>query len=108
MERIDPDVLRVRYVELGTDWADKDAAANLLEESKKSVLAELLLNSDGKSVAEREAIALASQGYRQHVTKMVEARRVANRARVNLDAARAWFDLARTVEATNRAEMGLK
>lgn len=108
MNDIDPNVLRTRYVELGEDWADKDAAASMLEESKKSVLSELTLSADGKSMAEREAIALASQGYKEHVRKMVEARRVANRAKVNYDAAKTWVDLARTLESSRRAEMTLR
>jgi membrane-bound lytic murein transglycosylase MltF len=108
MPQIDPHTLHQRLVDLGEDWADKDAAANLLEETRKSVLAEISRQADGKSMSEREAIALATDAYREHLAEMVEARRIANRAKVNYDAARAWIDITRTVEATKRQEMGMR
>lgn len=103
--QIDPHTLHQRLVDLGEDWADKDAAASLLEETRKSILAELARQAEGKSVAERETNALATEAYQEHLAEMVEARRVANRAKVNYDAARAWIDITRTVEATKRQEM---
>lgn len=105
-----PDVLRQRLVDLGEDWADKDSAANLMEETRKTVLAELSAKSrpNCKSHAEAENAALADAAYAEHIRGMVEARRVANRAKVNYDAARVWVEMARTAEATRRHEMGLR
>jgi hypothetical protein len=105
MASIDPHTLHQKLVDLGEDWADKDAAANLLEETRKSILAELCRQSEGKSMSERETNALSMDAYREHLAEMVEARRIANRAKVNYDAARAWIDITRTVEATKRQEM---
>jgi hypothetical protein len=106
--QIDPHTLHQKLVDLGEEWSDRDAAASLLEESRKSVLAELTTLAAGKSMAEREANALAADTYREHIKAMVEARRIANRAKVNYDAARAWIDITRTVEATKRQEMGMR
>ena len=104
----DPTELWKKLVELGEAWADADAAASLLEETRRSVLAEIALHSDGKSVAERETVALSMPAYRDHVRAMVEARRIANKARVNYRAAETWCDMARTAEATKRMEMGMR
>ena len=53
MSRLDPDKLRARIVALGEEWADRDAAAAHLEESRKSLLAALMLTAAGKSQADR-------------------------------------------------------
>lgn len=103
----DPNRLHSRLVELGEAWADADAAASLLEEQKKTVLAQLMSMSQANSSAAKETEALATPLFREHVEKMVEARRVANRMLVNYKSAQVWVDLARSVEATRRAEMRL-
>lgn len=102
--RLDPNEIAERMRLAGEEWADLDAAANMLEESRKSVLAELTNQSEG-SMAARESEALANPAYRLHITNMVTARKDANRARVKYDTARAWVELVRTSEATKRAEM---
>ena len=89
----------------GEEWSDLDAAANMLEETRKSVLAELVNQSKGGSIAAKESEALADPAYKLHITNMVNARKEANRARVKYDTARAWVELVRTSEATKRAEM---
>lgn len=93
-------------VKAGDDHADKDAAATLLEETKGTVLAELIVRQDQSlSVAAREYIAKADAVYRLHVVNMVEARRVANRAKVRFDGAKLLGDLRRSEESSRRAAM---
>lgn len=104
---MDSDQIHDRLVAAGEDWADKDAAASLLEETKKSVLAELMNKAEG-SMAARESSALASTTYKLHVVDMVTARKESNRAKVKYDSAKAWCELVRTQEATRRAEMGMR
>lgn len=104
----DPDRFYSSVIEAGNDWADKNAAADLLEESKKSVLAELSTQAAGGSNAAKEAAALADASYRLHVTNMVAARREANRARVKYDAMKMLAELRRSQESTRRAEMALR
>jgi hypothetical protein len=94
---------------LGEDWADKLRAAQLLEETKTSVRAEIALRIRGTSNRmtrrDSEDAALLSEDYKQHVHAMVDAKHAANLARVRLEAARSQFDAMRTAEVSRRAEM---
>ena len=95
-------------VKAGNEWADRDAAANALEESKKCVLAQIALSSSGQSVSAQEREALASDSFHEHLDKMVEARKLANRARVRYDAIRTLAELRRSEESTRRSEMAMR
>lgn len=108
MTEFDPDRIRERLVEVGEDWADKDAAASLLEETKKTVLAELRLKAEGSTGAAKEMNALADPVYRHHVTSMVAARREANKAKIRWETGKTWAELRRSQESTKRAEMGMR
>lgn len=94
-------------VKKGEEYADRDAAATLLEEAKGSVLGQMVeaFVKAGKSATAAEHMAKGGVMYRQHIAKMVEARRVALRARVNYEAMQTYIDLYRTKQATQRAEM---
>ena len=95
----------------GHEWADKHAAAEVLEQTIKSILAEIAQDyrQSGKtSMTEAESLARADKRYRQHVAEMVAARREANKARVNFDVYRSFIEMARTKEATQRAEMSMR
>ncbi len=98
-----------RLVELGEDWADKHAAARLLEETRKSVLAECTarIMAKGVSATAAEKSAPAEDDYRAHVAAMVDALKAANIARVRYDSARVHIDMWRTQTATTRTEMNL-
>jgi hypothetical protein len=102
-----PELVYAELLKSGEAWADADAAATLLEETLRSVRSELKLDSSEKSDAARETEALASPSFKAHVVSMVEARRVANRARVGYDAVRTLADLRRSEHATRRAEAQL-
>ena len=108
LSRFNPDVLHNRMVKLGEAWAELNAAADLMEESKKPQLSYLIVRSELKTVAEREASALQSPEYRMHLEAMVEARKQANIARVHYDAAKSWVEMSRSIESTRRAEMTLR
>jgi len=98
-----------RLVEAGEEWADKEAAASLLEETKSSILAHLTniqVQQGAESFAKAEALAKATDSYKDHIAKMVEARREANRARVRWISGQAHVELMRSEEASKRA--GLK
>ena len=108
MTDFDPDRIYKQLADAGEDWADKQAAAELLEETKKSVLAELMNAEVGLSVSARESNALANPAYRLHLTNMVAARREANRARVRYDSMKVLAEMRRTQESTRRAEINLR
>lgn len=106
----DPDRIYHKLTELGHEWVDKEAAADLLEETKKVVLAELSIrfSKDSSSRAAAEQSALAAPEYREHVVAMNSARRAANRARVDYDSIRALMEMRRTQESTRRAEASIR
>ena len=108
MSEFDPDRIRERLQEVGEEWADRDAAANLLEETKGSLLAELMNTASGASETERKRIAQADPAYKLHITNMVTARKEANRAKVTYDTGKMWADLKRSSESTRRAEINLR
>jgi hypothetical protein len=60
------------------------------------------------SVSKAELLAESDDRYIEHVTKMVDARKDANIAKVRYDTARTWTDLMRTEAANRRVEMGLR
>lgn len=106
----DPLDLATKLLRHGADWADKNAGAELLEESKKSLRAELAIRAliEAKTLGKAELIAESSSEYRDHIKAMVEARRKANRARVQYDTDKAYVEMVRSQESTRRAEMQIK
>lgn len=106
---LNPEAIYTKLLAAGEDWADKKAAAELLEETKKSVLSQqkVKLGTD-KSDAAAETLALCSQDYRVHVASMVEARRQADRAKVLYDSLNTLMELRRSEEATRRSEMNIR
>ena len=104
----DPDRIYHQIVTAGEEWADSEAAAELLEESKKTILAQIANDSKAGSVAAKEMAALGSAEYKLHVTKMVSARKEANRAKVRYDAVRVLAEMRRTQESTRRAEANIR
>lgn len=98
-----------RLIEVGEVWADLHAAAEMYEETRKSVLGKLALEfAQSMPMNKAEHAAYDAPEYREHVKAMVEARRKANRARVRWDVGRTHADLMRSVESTKRAEMGMR
>lgn len=102
---IDPNEIHERLRISGEEWAELDAAANLLEETKKPLRAKLMNESGAPTMAKAEVIAESSDTYLEHVESMVEARKQATIARVRYDSAKMWAELVRSQEATNRAQM---
>lgn len=47
----------------------------LLDEDKKNILAEITLKQEGKSIAERETKARATEEYRNYIKGLAEAKR---------------------------------
>lgn len=102
---LDSDRAYDALVKSGEDWADKDAAACLLEETKKTMLAKLKNEADAKTDAAKETLALCHPDYYAHLVSMVGARRDANKARVKYDSAKVLAEMRRSEESTRRAEM---
>lgn len=105
---IDAEEIFTRIVKAGEDWADAEAAASMLEEARKSVLAKLMNEAAATSIAGKEMMALADEQYEAHIKAMVTARKAANKARVRYDSAKVLAELRRSEESTRRAEMNLR
>ena len=104
----DPEVIFHELAKAGEYWADCQAAAEMYEESKKTVLAQLMNDLDGSSNAERERLALASKLYQEHIEAMVGARKEANKARVRYDSFKVLAEMRRTQESTRRSEANIR
>ncbi len=101
----DPAKVYQQIVDAGIAWADAEAAASLLEETRKSVLAKAMNDSASSSIAGKEMLALGSDEYVDFVGGMVKARAAANKARVRYDSAKILAELRRSEESTKRAEL---
>ena len=107
MSDFDPQAIYTKLLAAGEDWTDKNAAAEILEENKKSVLAEIMSEKHGSN-PERERQALCDAAYRLHLKNMVTARKEANRARVQYDSMKVLAEMRRTQESTRRAEANIR
>lgn len=88
----------------GATWAELNAAANLLEETRKVVLARYTgeYAPTAKSHADAERQAMADGRYLEHIQAMVAARKSADIAKVHAECARAEFERRRTNASTLR------
>lgn len=100
----DPDQIYRALVQYGDKWADAHEVAELAEESKKVLLAQITSEQEGSQAA-KEAKALADPRYEEHIRAMVKARKAANRAKVRYDSAKVKAELLRTQAANDRAAM---
>ena len=104
----DPHQLYEKITKAGEEWADAEAAASLLEETRKSVLAKLMNECAAPTAAAKEMYALADDKYKAFVEGMVAPRKTANAKRVRYDSAKIFAELRRSQESTKRAEMNIR
>lgn len=106
----EPEKLSRRFRDDGITWAEKNGAADLLEETRKTLRSQIALKylPEAGSANKAEMMAEATQEYIDHIKAMVEARKEANKARVQYDADEAFIDLVRSQESTRRAEMNMR
>lgn len=97
-----PTELPHKIREAGYILAERIHDAELQEEKKKIVFAELCNLAEG-SIAAKEKAALADKKYLEQVRKAIEARRGANKAKAYLEGVRTQFELWRSLEATERS-----
>ena len=93
-------VLQVLSDETG---AAHRAAHEYLDSLTKTVLAELMAESDAKSATEREQWARAQPKFREHLARVGEAAKADYRARQRVMAANARLEVWRTGSANARA-----
>jgi hypothetical protein len=88
----------------GTAWADKNAAADLLEELKSATLAEWSSEVKGVAVNRAEMQIKASARWHAYLKDMVKARHDANLAKVRLEYLKARFQEWQSAEANHRVQ----
>jgi hypothetical protein len=103
----DPARFAQSIVARGELWSDANGAAELLEETKGTLLAKLLKEHFEQPAWKADALAKGDARYEEHIKAMVDARRLANLARVRYDGAKAMGEFARSAESTRRAEIQL-
>ena len=91
----------------GEDWVEKEAAAQLLEDTKSAVLAQRMLALGDIAVNRAEQKVKASPFWTEHVTKIVDARKAANQAKIHMEYVRTQMWENNNREANARAEMKL-
>ena len=108
--RFDPNVLMKRAEDLGDDWAEKDAAFGMLDDTKKNLEGRLVspLLDEGIPVTKAVYYAHAKQEYADYIKNLSEAREARNKASVRYKTYLKWIDLIQTKEANQRAEMKIK
>jgi cytochrome P450 len=103
-----PGRIAAKLASLGEEWSERNAVAQLYENTTKSSLERLTLEEMERSNASMtlaEKRARASKEYQAYVEKAVEARKEANKARVKYDVGNVWADHLRTQHATKREEL---
>jgi hypothetical protein len=88
-------------------WVEAEAAASLLEDTKSAVLSERMQMHSDKAVNKAEGLVKSSPEWRDHVEKIVSARKAANLLKVQLEYLRMKFNEWQSHEASKRAEMRL-
>jgi hypothetical protein len=89
------------------EWVDLSAAADMLEESKSATLSQMMMAKGDMPVSRAEMIVKASTEWQDYISKMVQARKDANLAKVKLEWLRMRFSEQMSLEATERAERKL-
>lgn len=95
------------YREAGEDWADKEAAAQLLEDTKSAYMAQWCAEQGDIPVNRAEQIVKGSPRWMEHVKQIVEARKQANKAKVYLESIKMRAMEIHARDANYRAEMRL-
>lgn len=96
-----------QYRIVAKQWVDADAAATILEDTKSAVMAERMLGLGEMAVNKAEAKVKASPEWKRHVESIVNARRAANRLKVQMEYLRMKFSEWQSHEATKRTEARL-
>lgn len=92
---------------IAKQWVDADAAATLLEDTKSAILAERIQAHPDLAVNRAEAIVKSSPEWKDHIGKIVAARKAANRLKVQMEYLRMKFSEWQSDEANKRHEMRL-
>ena len=94
-----------KYRIAGEDWADKEAAAQLLEDTKSATLAQWQAELGDMAVSRSELAVKSSTKWKKYIQDLVEARKNANIAKINLEVVRMKAFEQQAQEANQRTEL---
>lgn len=89
-------------------WARLDGEARRKDALRKRIFSQLIIGADAKSVSMAENIARIDLRYENAEADAINAETAANIAKADCDAIKIRFDVWRTMNATARAEMGMR
>lgn len=95
------------WKEAADDWVDKDAAARFLEETKSLRFAQLCQSLGDIPVNRAEQTVKADPNWYKEVTKIVESRTEANKAKVLMESIKMRHSEYMNDEANHRTEARL-
>lgn len=93
-----------QYRVVAKTWADAEAAAHVLEETKSAVFAQKCVALGDMPVNRAEQTVKASSEWFEHLEKIVGARREANLKKVQLEYIRMKFSEWQATDANSRSE----
>lgn len=92
----------------GLSWAEHDAEARRMDDLTKTVMSQIMLEWLGEPVNMRETRARADERFIQHLKGVAAARSLANTFRVKYDTCQHRIEIRRSINAVNRAQMGMR
>ena len=95
-----------RFRLVAEEWADKDAAYYLLDNTRTSIVGELVLGAmaEGATGTKAEHMARSSESYREHVQKTADAKREAGVLRARMEYLKMRFSMWNSADANARKE----
>lgn len=107
---LNPNQLHERLSRAGKEAARAKAYATTTDRLRKQVRASLMQKfiDGGDTIGKAECRALSHAEYMEACERAEKAEEEAGVAAVEYESAKAWFDAWRTLEATKRAEMGMR
>lgn len=100
-------VLEHQMEDFGLKWAEYSAEASRLDDMTKSVMSHIMLEHVGEPMNQREMRARADERFVKHLEGTAAARSLANQYRVRYDTVQAKIEIRRSLNALNRAQIGL-
>lgn len=96
-----------QYHAAARDWVEKEAAADLLEQSKSAVMAQRQSMLGEMPINRAEQYVKSSPEWQEYIEKTVGARKEANFAKVKMEYMRMKFQESMSNEANQRTEAKL-
>ena len=97
--------LSEQYRLAGLDWAQKNAAASILEETKTAVLSQRMNALGEMPTSKAERLIKGTEDWHKYLKGMVDAREAANLAKVTMEFKRMKYHEWQSMNASRRAEM---